>query len=72
MASTSSAVALAADGALAHDEPAQRRVPDEEAGVHRDAAVEAAEPVAEGAPVPGQAALQRGERHALDPGHHAA
>ena len=60
------------DGTLAHDEAAQRRVPDEEAGVDRDAAVEAAEPVAEGAPVPGQPGLQRGERHALDPGHHPA
>ena len=45
----------AADGALAHDEPAQGRVADQEAGVDGDAAVEAAEPLAEGAPVPVQA-----------------
>ncbi len=63
-------VGRAPDGALAHDEAAQRRVPDEEAGVHGDAAVEPADPFAEGAPVPGQAGPQRGERHALDPRHH--
>ena len=43
---------------------------DEEAGVDRDTAVEVAQPLAEGAPVPGQARLQRRERHALDPRHH--
>ena len=64
------ASAVPPDGALAHDEAAQRRVADEEAGVHGDAPVEAADPVAEGAPVPGQAGAQRGQRHALDPRHH--
>ena len=37
-------VGRAADGALAHDEPAQRRMADEEACVHGDAAIEAARP----------------------------
>ena len=54
MASMSSGVGRATDGALAHHEPAQRRMADEEPGVHGDAAVEAADPFAEGAPVPGQ------------------
>ena len=62
----------AADRPVAHDEAAQRRVADEEAGVDRDTAVEAAEPIAERAPVPRQAVLQGGERHALDPRHHPA
>ena len=60
----------AADGALAHDQPTQRRVPDEEARVDRDAAVQVAEPLPEGGPVPGEAGAQRGERHAFDPRHH--
>ena len=44
--------------------------PTRKPGVHGDAAVEAADPVAEGAPVPGQPGLQRGQGHALDPRHH--
>ena len=63
-------VGRAPDRALAHDEAAQRRVADQEAGVHRDPAVEAAQPLAERAPVPGQAGPQRGQGHALDPRHH--
>ena len=45
-------------------------VPDEEAGIHGDAAVETAHPLAEGAPVPRQPGLQRRQGHALDPRHH--
>ena len=61
---------LAADGALAHHQPAQGRVPDQEAGVDRDPPVEPVQPVSEGGPVPGQPGSQRGERHPFDPGHH--
>ncbi len=68
--SRSTALAAPPDGALAHDQPAQRRVADQEAGVHGDAAVEVAEPLAERGPVPWQPGPQRGERHALDPRHH--
>ena len=62
----------APDGTLTHDEPAERRVSDQEAGVHGDAAIEAAEPIAEGGPVPRQPGPQSREGHALDPRHHAA
>ena len=63
---------LAADGVGAHHVAADRAVTDEEAGVHRDPALEAVEELAEGLPLPVDAVLERGERHALDPGHHPA
>ena len=63
---------LAADGVGAHDVAADGAVPDEEAGVDRDAALEPVEVLAEGLPLPVDALLERGERHALDLGHHPA
>ena len=63
---------LAADRVGAHHVAADRAVPDEEAGVHRDLAVEPVEVLAEGLPLPVDALLERGERHALDLGHHPA
>ena len=63
---------LAADGVGAHHVAAERAVADEEAGVDRDAALEPVEVLAEGLPLPGDALLERGERHALDLGHHPA
>ena len=63
---------LAADRVGAHHVAAQRAVPDQEPGVDRDPALEPAEVLAEGLPVPVDALLQRGERHALDLGHHPA
>ena len=62
---------LAANGPLPHDQAAQGRVADQEAGVDGDAAVEVAQPLAERPPVPGQAGSQRRQGHALDPRHHA-
>jgi hypothetical protein len=58
------------DGTLTHDQPPQRGMAHEKPGVHRDAAIEASQPVSERAPVPGHAGPQRGQRHALDPRHH--
>ena len=63
---------LVADGVGAHHVAAQRAVADHEAGVDADAAVEAVEVLGEGLPLPVDALLERGERHALDLGHHAA
>ncbi len=45
-------VGRAPDGPLAHDEPAQRRMPDEEPGVHGDAAVQAARTTRRTSPSP--------------------
>ena len=56
----------------AHHVAAQRAVADEEPGVHADVAVEPVEVVGEGLPVPVDAVLERGERHALDLRHHPA
>ena len=58
-------------GVVAHHDPAHGRVAGEEAGVDGQVAVEPVEPLAEGAPVPRRARLERVERHALDPRHHA-
>ena len=63
---------LAADRVGTHHVAADGAVPDEEAGVDRDRALEAVEVLAEGLPLPVDALLQRGEGHALDPGHHPA
>ena len=63
---------LAADRVGAHHVAADRAVPDEEPGVDPDAALEPAEVLAEGLPVPVDALLERGERHALDLRHHPA
>ena len=64
-------VRRAPDGALAHDQAAQRRVSDQEPRVHGNAAVESADPVGEGVPIPRHAGPQGREWHALDPRHHA-
>ena len=63
---------VAAHRALAHHQPAQSRVPDQEAGVDRDPPVEPVQPLPEGRPVPGQPGPQRGERHPLRPGPSSA
>ncbi len=61
-----------AGGGLAHDRPAQRAVPDEEAGVHGEAAGgEGVEIAAEVVPAPRHAGLERRERDALDARHEA-
>ena len=52
MASMSPRVGRAPDGALPHDEPAQRRVADQEPGVHGDAAVEPARSTRRRSPSP--------------------
>ena len=62
--------AAAPDRLVAHHDPAQRRVADQEAGVDPDAAVEAGQPLAERPPRPVEPGLEGGQRHALDPGHH--
>ena len=51
---------------VAHHVAAERAVPDEEAGVDADVAVEPVEVLAEGLPLPVDALLERGERHAFD------
>ena len=61
---------LVADRVGAHHVAADGAVADEEAGVDADVAVEPVEVLGEGLPVPVDALLERGERHALDPGHH--
>ena len=43
---------------------------DEEADIEPDVAVERLEVIAEAAPTPGDAGLERGQGHALDPRHH--
>ena len=63
---------LAADRVRAHHVAADRAVADEEARVHRDAALEAVEELGEGLPLPVGAVLERGEGHALDLRHHPA
>ena len=63
---------LVADGVGAHHVAAQGAVADHEPGVDADAPVEPVEVLAEALPVPVDPLLQGGERHALDPGHHAA
>ena len=55
---------------LPHHDPAQRAVPHQESGVGHQRAVDRVEVLAEGAPIPRDALLQRFERHALDPGQH--
>ena len=57
--------------AVAHRDPPQRRVADEEPGVHRERAVEAVEVLPERLPVPGHAGGEGLEGHALDAGEHA-
>ena len=47
-------------------------MPDQEAGVDPEAALERVEVLGEAGPVPGDAVLERGQGHALDLGHHAA
>ena len=61
-----------ADGVGAHHVAAEGAVPDHEAGVDADAAVEAVEVLGERLPPPVDARLQGGQRHALDLGHHPA
>ena len=63
---------LVADGVGAHDVPAQGAVADHEPGVDAERAVEAVEVLGERLPLPVDALLEGGERHALDLGHHAA
>ena len=58
---------LAADGVGAHHVATDRAVTGEEAGVHRDGALELVEELAERLPLPVDALLERGEGHALDP-----
>ena len=55
---------------FAHDDAAHRRVPDEEARVGCERAVDAVEVVAERRPVPRHTGRERGGRHALDAGEH--
>ena len=57
--------------ALAHGDSSQRRVADEEPGVHCERAVEAVEVLAKGLPVPWHAGGEGLEGHALDAGEHA-
>jgi hypothetical protein len=57
--------------AFAHGDPSQRRVPDEEPGIHCQLAVETVEVLPEGLPVPRHAGGERLEGHALDAGEHA-
>ena len=59
-----------ADRVVAHHHAAQRAVADEEPGVHGERPVEAAQVLAEGAPVVGHAREQRLKGHALDAGEH--
>ena len=54
-----------------HHVAAQRAVPDQEADVDADGAVEPVEVVTEGRPAPRHTLLECGERHALDLRHHA-
>jgi hypothetical protein len=56
--------------ARSHDGAAHRGVAHHEAGIDRDAAIEPAEVVAEGLPIPGHALAQALDGHALDPGEH--
>ena len=58
-------------GIVGHDETPQCAVTDQEAGIDGDRVVEAREKLSEALPTPGQAGLERGQRHALDLGHHA-
>ena len=55
---------------VTHDHATDRRVADEEAGVHREHAVEAVEVLSRRRPVPRHALRERLERHALDAGEH--
>ena len=57
--------------AIAHGHASQRRVADEEPGVHRECAVETVEVLPEGLPVPRHAGGEGLEGHALDAGEHA-
>ena len=54
----------------AHHPAAQGTVPHQKAGVDPEIPLELAEIVAEAGPVPGEAVLERHQRHALDLGHH--
>ena len=60
-----------ADRGLAHHDPAQGRVSDEEARVHGEPAVEARQILAEARPIPRHAGFEALERHALDARQHA-
>ncbi len=57
-------------GVVAHDPTAERRVADEESGVHADRAFEARKPLGKGRPAPLHARPQGRKWHALDIGHH--
>ena len=72
MAAISSSVATSSPRVGAHDLAPQGAVPDEEAGVDAEPALERVEVLAEARPVPRHAVLQGGERHPLDLGHHPA
>ena len=65
-------VGRVADRLAAHDVPADRAVADEEPGIDRHVAVEPVEVLGKRLPAPVGAVLERGERHALDLGHHLA
>ena len=58
-------------GIVRHDETPQCAMTDQEAGVDSDGVVETLEKLGKALPTPGQAGLERGQRHALDLGHHA-
>ena len=57
---------------VTHHPAPQGTVPDQEAGVDPEVALQLAEVVAEAGPVPGEAVLERHQRHPLDLGHHPA
>ena len=64
---------LAADRVGAHHVAADGAVPGEEAGVHRDRSPRSRSRYSrERLPLPVDALLERGQRHALDPRHHPA
>ncbi len=62
---------LVAHGVLAHHRAPQGGVPDQEARVDPDVAVQPGQPLAERPPPPVQPGLEGGQGHALHPGHHA-
>ena len=63
---------LVADRVAAHHVAPERAVADQETDVQADPVVDRVEVVAERAPRPRHAVLERGERHALDLRHHPA
>ena len=70
IAPTCSSVAAVPHGLLADHGAPHRRVADEEPGVHGHGTIEPAQPFAECGPRPVEM-FERGDRHALDSGHHA-